>query len=343
MSHPVRWGILGAAKIVEAEMGPAMLRSRRNTVRAVASRRLPAAEKLAADLDAPAAYDSYDRLLADPEVDAVYVATPNALHADWAVAALDAGKHVLCEKPMAMSADEVRRMNAAAQRNGRVLMEAFMWRFHPRVERVLDLLAAGAVGDVRLVRSTYTFDLAAAGDVRSGSVDDDLRLNADLGGGVVSDLGAYCVSGLRTYAGGRPVSVHSWKHSAPGRAVETTASGQIAFDNGVTGQFFAALDVPGGGLVEILGTRGRIRMTNAFRIRAAQAPFDIERQHADGSWTTESTPFHDQYEAEIDHFAAVVRDGIPPRITPQDALANALTLDAVRRSWTEGEVTVCER
>ncbi|WP_341718469.1 Gfo/Idh/MocA family oxidoreductase [Micromonospora sp. FIMYZ51] len=343
MSDVLRWGILGAAKIVEAEMGPAMLRSPRNTVRAVASRRLDAAEKLAAALDAPVAYDSYPQVLADPEVDAVYVAVPNALHVDWAIAALEAGKHVLCEKPMAMSADDVRRMNTAASRADRVLMEAFMWRFHPRVEKVLAMLADGALGELRLVRATYTFDLAAAGDVRSGSVDEDLRLNPDLGGGVISDLGAYCVSGLRTYAGGRAVSVRSWCSSAPGRAVETTVSGQVTFDNGVTGQFYAALDVPGGGQVEILGTGGRIRMSNAFRIRAAQAPFDIERQLPDGTWTSESTPFVDQYEAEIDHFAAVVLDGVPQRITPTDALDNALTLDAIRRACDEGEVTVSQR
>jgi predicted dehydrogenase len=343
MTDALRWGILGAAKIVEAEMGPAMVRSPRNTVRAVASRRLPAAEKLAGALNAPAAYDSYRGVLDDPEVDAVYVAVPNALHGDWAVAALQAGKHVLCEKPMAMSAADVRRMNAAASSAGRVLMEAFMWRFHPRVEKVLAMLADGALGEIRLVRATYTFDLAAAGDVRSGAVDDDLRLSPGLGGGVVSDLGSYCVSGMRTYAGGRPVSVRSWSHAAPGRSVETTASGQVTFDNGVTGQFYAALDVPGGGQVEILGTGGRIRMSNAFRIRAAQAPFDIERQFPDGTWTTESTPFQDQYEAEIDHFAAVVLDGVPQRITPMDALDNALTLDAIRQSWSTGEVTVSER
>ncbi|ASW55484.1 Gfo/Idh/MocA family protein [Plantactinospora sp. KBS50] len=342
-TEQLRWGILGAAKIVEAEMGPAMLRSPRNRVQAVASRRLPAAEKLAGALDAPRAYDSYERLLADPDVEAVYVAVPNALHAQWTIAALAAGKHVLCEKPMAMSGADVRRMNEAAAEADRVLMEAFMWRFHPRVDRVLGLIAAGGIGEVRLVRATYTFDLAAAGDVRSGSVDDDLRLDPRLGGGVVSDLGSYCVSGMRTYAGGRPERVRSWCRSAPGRAVETTVSGQVDFDNGVTGQFYAALDVPGGGHVEILGTGGRIRMANAFRIRAAQAPFDIERQLPDGSWTTGSTPFADQYELEIDHFAAVVRDGVAPRITPADALENALTLDAVRRSWTQGDVEVSRR
>jgi predicted dehydrogenase len=342
-SAVLRWGILGAAKIAQTEMGPAILRSPRNRVQAVASRRWPAAEKLATALDAPTAYDSYQRLLDDPQVDAVYVALPNSLHADWTVAALDAGKHVLCEKPMALSAEDVRRMAEAAGRAGRVLMEAFMWRFHPRVDRILSMIADGAIGEVRLVRATYSIDLAAATDVRSGTVDEDLRLSPELGGGALTDLGSYCVSGLRTYAGGRPVSLRSWCATAPGRAVETTVSGQLAFDNGVVGQFFAALDVPGGGHIEIAGTGGRIRMANAFRMRATQEPFQIERQHPDGTWSAEVTPFLDQYQLEVDHFAEVVLDGATARISLADSLDNALTLDAIRRSWKEGDVEVGSR
>jgi predicted dehydrogenase len=114
----------------------------------------------------------------------------------------------------------------------------------------------------------------------------------------------------------------------------------MIFDNGVVGQFFAALDAPGGGHVEILGTKGRIRMTNAFRIREYQAPFAIEHQREDGSWSCEETPFLDQYQLEVDHFAAVLLDGVAPEIAVADSLSNALALEAVRRSWAEGEVTV---
>jgi predicted dehydrogenase len=336
----LRWGALGAAKITEAEVGPALARSARNRLVAVASRRLDAAKNLAGALGAERAYDSYDELLSDPDVDAVYNALPNALHKEWTVAALRAGKHVLCEKPMGLTADEVREMTAAAREAGCALMEGFMWRFHPRIERVLGLLSDGAVGEVRLVRATYTFDLAAAGDVRSGTVDDDLRLNSALGGGALTDLGSYCASGMRTYSGRRPVSVNSWRRIAPGRHVETATGGEIQFDNGVAGQFYAALDVPGGGHVEIVGTGGRIRMANAFRIRAAQGPFLIEIQRPDGSWVTESSPFVDQYELELDHFAAVVLDGVPQLITPTDSLANALTLESIRKSWDVGPVQV---
>lgn len=336
----LRWGALGASKITDAEVGPAMSRSTRNRLVAVASRRLEAAKSLAGSLGAERAYDCYDDLLNDPDIDAVYNALPNAMHKEWTLAALRAGKHVLCEKPMGLTGDEVREMVAAAREADRNLMEGFMWRFHPRIERVLGLLADGAVGEVRLVRATYTFDLAAAGDVRSGTVDDDLRLNSALGGGALTDLGSYCASGMRTYAGGRPVSLASWRRIAPGRRVETAIGGEVQFDNGIAGQFYAALDVPGGGHAEIIGTGGRIRMANAFRIRAVQAPFLIEIQRADGSWVSESAPFIDQYELELEHFAAVVLDGAPQLITPEDSVANALTLESIRKSWDVGPVEV---
>ena len=336
----LRWGIFGAAKITDAEVGPALARSDRSVVTAVASRRVDAAKQLAGTLGASSVYGSYDELLDDPDVDAVYNPLPNTFHKEWTIAALRAGKHVLCEKPMAMSADDVQEMIDAARKADRRLMEGFMWRFHPRVARVRELIAGGAVGELRLVRATYTFDLAAATDVRSGSVESDIRLNPDLGGGALTDLGSYCANGLRTYSGGRPISVASHRRTPANRKVETSVSGEIVFDNGVTGQFFAALDVPGGGHVEILGTGGRIRMANAFRIRRAQAPFEIEIQRPDGSWSAESVPFLDQYDLEIQHFESVVLDGMPQIVTEQDSLENAITLDAIRRSWDDGPVQV---
>jgi xylose dehydrogenase (NAD/NADP) len=339
-SNEVRWGILGSAKITEVEVGPAMLKTSRSRVVAVGSRNLERARKLADLLGADCAYGSYAELLADPNVDAVYVPLPNTMHAEWTIAALKAGKHVLCEKPMGMSSAEVNEMVTAARKADRMLMEGFMYRFHPRIARIRELLREGAIGDVKLVRATYTFDLGAASDVRSGGLDEDIRLNPDLGGGAVSDLGSYCVSGLRLYAGSRPKSVTSWKHSSPGRTVETMISGEIAFENGVIGQFFAALDIPGGGHIEILGTKGRIKMANAFRIRADQGPVTIEIYNLDKT-TLETMPFKDQYELEIDHFVSAILDGVPSDIVSMDdSIDNALTLEAIRKSWTSGIVEV---
>jgi predicted dehydrogenase len=336
----VRWGILGSAKITEVEIAPAMLKTPRSRIVAIGSRKLESARKLADSLGVESAYGSYAELLADPNVDAVYVPLPNTMHAEWTIAALKAGKHVLCEKPMGMSSAEVKAMVAAAREADKVLMEGFMYRFHPRISRIKELLSLGTIGDVKLVRATYTFDLGAAKDVRSGSLDEDIRLNPDLGGGAVSDLGSYCISGLRLYAGSRPKSVVSWRHSSQGRAVETMISGEIAFENGVIGQFFAALDIPGGGNIEILGTKGRIKMANAFRTRAEQGPITIEIHNLDKT-TLEILPFQDQYELEIAHFISLILDDKKSDVVSmEDSIVNAFTLEAIRQSWVQGEVNV---
>ena len=338
----IRWGVLGTATITALEVGPALRAAARSTVRAVGSRRLDRAREHAELLGAERAYGSYDEVLADPEVDAVYIPLPNSLHVDWTIAALEAGKHVLCEKPMSLTAEGARRIAEAAERADRLVMEGFMWRFHPRVARVIELIDSGRIGTVRLVRATYTFDLfASASDVRSGTADEDLRLNPEFGGGALTDLGSYCVNGLRTYSRGRPTRVVSSASSVGGREVETTISGEIQFDNGVVGQFFAALDLPGGGHVEILGEAGRIRMANAFRIRAAQEPFVIQIIGADGvTLVEEPVDFRDQYELEIAHFESLVLDGAEPIVGMQDSIENALVLESIRRSWTEGPVEV---
>lgn len=336
--NQVRWGVLGTAKITQAEVGPAMNAASRSRIQAIGSRRLDAARALADELGAPDAYGSYEEVLAAPDVDAVYIPLPNTMHREWTLAALAAGKHVLCEKPMGLDAAEVEEMADAARAAGRVLMEGFMWRFHPKVRHVLDLIDDGAVGDVRLVRATYTFDLAAAADVRAGRFEDDIRLDPARGGGALTDLGSYCVNGLRTYARSTPAVISSDARRGAGREVETQISGELQFENGVVGQFFAALDVPGGGHVEILGTRGRIRLPNAFRTRRAQGPVLIERQDADGTWSTEELAFADQYELELDQFADVVLDGAAPVVTLEDSVENARTLELIRRSWHEGAI-----
>lgn len=337
----IRWGILGAAKIAETAVGPAMVRTPRSRVLAVGGRRRDAAQRLADQLGAERVYDGYERVLADDEVNAVYVALPNTLHAEWVVAALEAGKHVLCEKPMGTDGDEVRRMLHAAENSGRVLMEGFMWRHHPRVERVIELIDAGALGDVRLIRATYTFDLGAVKDVRSGRLEDDIRLDPTLGGGALNDLGTYCAHGMRTYARSRPVSVVSSATHGPGRAVETSVSGEVRFANGIVGQFFASVEAGGGGRIEILGTTGRILLANAFRTRIAQGANVIEIETEQGR-TEERYEFVDQYDLEIAGFTSTVLDGARPAVTLEDSLENAVLLAAIRRSWTDGTVHIPE-
>lgn len=331
----LRWGVLGTAKIACAEVAPAIRNTPRCRLLAASSREQDAAEAFAVQIGAERAYGAYEALLADDDIDAVYVPLPNSMHAEWAIAALESGRHVLCEKPMAMTAAEAKAMAAAARRANRVLVEGFMYRFHPRIQRLCALLDEHVIGDVRLVRATYTIDLAAATDVRRGSVQDDIRLNPDLGGGALSDLGSYCVNALRTYANARVAAVQSWRDQRADCGVETVVAGQVQFANDIVGQFCAALNVPGGGSVEILGTGGRIRMANAFRIRGHQGQVGLEIE-TPVRVATEWFPFVNQYELEIAHFAAQVLDGAAPIVSLEDSLESAATLEAIRASWQSG-------
>jgi predicted dehydrogenase len=308
----------------------------------VGSRRLDAAEAFAAQVGVQRAYKGYDALLADDDINAIYVALPNSMHAEWTIAALEAGKHVLCEKPMAMNMAEAQAVIDAAERTGHVLVEGFMYRFHPRIAKLLQLLHEGVIGQVRLLRATYTFDLASNTDVPKGEVEEDIRLNASLGGGALNDLGSYCVNGVRAYGNSRVTAVQSWRDPRTDRRVETACAGQLQFDSGAIGQFYAALDMPGGGFVEIVGTAGRIRVANAFRIRSWQGPVRLDIDTGDRI-TTEYFPFINQYELEIAHCAAQVLDGAPEVVSREESLQNAATLEAIRVSWRCGATVTVPR
>ena len=332
----VRWGIIGSAKITEVGLGPAIQADPRSQIIAVGSRGADSAERSAKALGAARAHGSYEALLADPEIDIVYNPLPNSMHHEWTLKALAAGKHVLCEKPMGMTEAEVQEMATAARDAELLLLEGFMWRFHPRVNFVQQLIA-DETGPAQLIRALYTFDLGAATDVRSGGVESDIRMTKELGGGALGDVGSYCVNGLRTYAGSSPVRVTSSRHTIEGD-LETRVAAQIDFANGVVGQMYAAIDFPGGGHVEIVGARGKIRIPNAFRTREEQGDLIIEIIDAAGNQRTETLPFIDQYELEVEHIAKVLLDGETPLIPIEDSIANARTIDAIRRSWHDGTV-----
>src|SRR5262249_35121293 len=192
----------------------------------------------------PRAYGSYEALLADRDVDAVYIALPNGLHRDWTVAAARAGKHVLCEKPLATTVAEVDAMADAAERHGIVLQEAVMMRYHPQTRQLQERLAAGVIGDVRLIRGTFTFNLARPGDI---------RLDPSLGGGSIWDLGSYPVSFMRTMLRAEPIEVHGWK-IGPQEGVDLSFAGHLRFPGGAVTQFFSSFQTAAHSGVDILGS-----------------------------------------------------------------------------------------
>jgi xylose dehydrogenase (NAD/NADP) len=191
----LRWGLLGTAQI-NRRLIPAMRAARRSTVAAVASRDRARAESYAAEWQIPVAHAGYDTLIRDPAIDAIYISLPNTLHVEWTLRALDAGKHVLCEKPLALTPDDVDRVAAVARARGRVVAEAFMYRHEPLIARVLELVADDAIGPIRTIASGFSFARERANDI---------RMDGTLGGGSLWDIGCYSVSAVRLVAGAEPI------------------------------------------------------------------------------------------------------------------------------------------
>ncbi len=246
-STKLRWGLLGAARI--AKSYTAAIRSSRNgTLTSVAARDPERARGFAKEEGIPQVAASYDELLADPGIDAIYIALPNALHSEWAIRALHAGKHVLCEKPLATSAADAMRMQAASLETGRILAEAAMYRFHPVNTTATDLLRSGRIGDLVSVNATF---FAPVGE------DDPIRFSPALGGGALLDLGFYCVNLLRWAAGCEPIEIHGVHHNHPG-GVDFWSAGAMKFPTGALGTFSCAYGTPFACRYEFLGRGGRI-------------------------------------------------------------------------------------
>ena len=249
----VRWGLLSTARINERLIGP-FRNSPRSELIAVASRTSEKAQSYAAKWDIPRAYGSYDQLLADDEINAIYISLPNGLHAEWAVQCAEAGKHVLCEKPLALSINEVDRIEQAASRNRVIVQEAAMMRYHPQTAHLSQLVADRIIGDVKLVRGVFTYVLDNQQDV---------RMDPDQGGGSLWDLGSYCVRFVRTVLGDEPLEVVGSQITST-RGVDLSFSGQMRFSSGAQAHFFSSLESFGHVGVDLLGTRGRIEVTSPW-------------------------------------------------------------------------------
>ena len=218
-SRSIRFGLIGAGRIARNRIAPGIHAAKRATLHAAASRELARAESMK-----PArAYDSYAALIADPEIDAVYVATHNGLHRELSIAALRAGKHVICEKPLAMNARDCEEMARAAESSGRLLAEAFMYRHHPQIARALEIVKSGAIGDVMAVEASFRFPLANV---------DDVRMYAAWGGGSLLDVGCYCVSASRLFLGDSPVGMTAMAAIHPVKRVDTSVQGVLDYGAG---------------------------------------------------------------------------------------------------------------
>jgi xylose dehydrogenase (NAD/NADP) len=294
-------------------------------VLAVASRDQGRAEAYAREHSIERAYGSYDELLADPDVEAVYVSLPNSLHVDWSIRALEAGKHVLCEKPLTRRPEDAERAFDASEQAGRLLMEAFMYRHHPQTMRVKELVEDGAIGELLATRAAFSFDLLAERD------EADVRLNADLDGGSLMDVGCYCVSGARLLAG-EPERVSGESVPAPS-GVDMSFYGTLRFPGNVVAQFHSSLALPFKQELEVLGAEGSLLVEAPWRVDLGGDVF-LRRDSAVDRIEVEEA---DAYRLELENLAAAIRGDAQPLLGRADAVGQAAAIAALYRSAEAGE------
>jgi predicted dehydrogenase len=324
----LRWGLLSTARINRALLPPLRV-SPRNELVAVASRDPERARDYARDHNIPRAHGTYEALLADPDVDVIYNPLPNHLHAEWTIKAAQAGKHVLCEKPLAIAVEEVDALEAAAKRANVIVAEAFMYRHHPQTLRVKELVESGAIGRVRLVRGSFTFNLTRAQDV---------RLNPEMGGGSIWDVGCYPISYARLILGAEPLEAFGWQTTGP-TGVDETFTGQLRFPGDRYAQFDSGFRAPFRSHIEIVGSEGAITVPTPFK------PGLEERLLLSRGDRSETIPIHGQelYTGEVEDMADAILAGKPPRISLADSRGNVAAILALLRSAGEGKPVFVNR
>ena len=334
----VKWGILGCARIAANALIPGMMRSRNCEVTTIASRSRDKAEEFAERFGIPRTYGSYEQLLSDPEIQAVYIPLPNALHKPWTIEAARNKKHVLCEKPLACNSDEAQEMRNVCKQNGVLLMEAFAQRFHPQNHKVKQLLETGRIGKIVLITRSMS---------RSPYPEEDIRMNRDLCGGVLMDMGCYCISSARFFIGAEPVSVFARQDiGESGVDVRTTAT--VFFPAGEILHFDTNLYLSEGHFEQgttICGQTGNIYIQQGFsqvethRLgKLVETPLEITN-HLVGGRATETiriAPVH-QWQLEAEHFADGILQNRGIDFPGEDGVANMRVIDAIVQSARTGK------
>lgn len=317
----LNWGLLSTARINRALIPP-LRASKRNHLLAVASRSQESAETYAHEWKIPRAHGTYEALLGDPEIDVIYNPLPNHLHAEWTIKAVEAGKHVLCEKPLALTVDEVDAIESAARRQGRVVTEAFMYRHHPQTLKVQELVKKGSIGDVKLIRGSFTYVLSRDGDV---------RLDPAMGGGSIWDVGCYPISYARTVLGYDPLEVFGWQLTGP-TGIDETFVGQMKFEGDIYAQFDSSFAIPFHTFMEIVGSEATLNIPRPFK------PGEAEKIYLTRADKTETLKIKGQelYIGEVEDMADAILLGREPRISLADSRANVAVMVALLESARSG-------
>jgi predicted dehydrogenase len=326
MSGDVRWGVLSTAKIGIDKVIPATAAAERCEVVAIASRDLERARAAASELGIARAFGSYEDLLADPDVDAVYNPLPNHLHAEWTIAAARAGKHVLCEKPLATTSADAERMIQACEAEGVLLMEAFMYRLHPTWEAVTSLVASGRIGELKTVQSWFSYFNDDPGDIRN---------LVETGGGALYDIGCYCVNLSRMLFGAEPERVGGSVLRDPVMGIDVLTSGILDFGD-VVATFTCSTRAEPDQRVHIYGTEGRISLEIPFNIPPDRPTRVSLTAGGDPPVRPETEVFTfdpaNEYTIQAERFAAAILDGGQVPIPPSDAVGNLRVIEELFRS-----------
>ncbi len=322
---PVRWGILGTAKIALEKVIPGMRASALAQVVAIASRDIAKARSVANHLGIPRAYGSYEELIADPDIEAIYNPLPNHLHVPWSIRAAQAGKHVLCEKPIALTAPEALDLLEARDRTGLQIGEAFMVRTHPQWHKVRELIASGRIGEMRLISGHFSYHRRDPGDIRS---------RVEWGGGALMDVGCYPITISRWLFGAEPTEVIGLIERDPQMQIDRLTSGMLRFEGGQA-TFSCAGQLVHYQAMQIFGTNGRISVEIPFnppRDDACRILVDDGRDLTGGGIETITFPPVDQYALQADRFSEAIRGLGSVPVSLEDAMGNMAVIDALFRS-----------
>jgi predicted dehydrogenase len=315
----VKWGILSTADINRRVL-PGATSSPQVELVAVGSRDKAKADAFAKHWEIPRAYGSYEELLADPEVEALYIPLPNTLHVEWSIKALEAGKHVLCEKPFDRSPENVARAFDASERTGRLLTEAFMYRHSPQTKKLRELVADGAIGELRLIRSCFSYSLYDT---------DNIRLRTEVEGGALMDVGCYCVSGSRLLAG-EPDRVHGEAWYGP-TGTDWVFTGLLHFPNDVVATFDCGTALPNRDELEAIGSEGSLFLDDPWHCRKP----GIELRRGDTVERIE-VEFEDPYKLEFENLGNAIRGEAELLLGRDDAIAQATTIQALHDDARRG-------
>jgi predicted dehydrogenase len=326
----IKWGVLSTAKIGREKVIPAMQAGTLTEVSAIASRDAELGRTVAEKLGIPKSYGSYEELLADPEIDAVYNPLPNHLHLPLTIRALEAGKHVLCEKPIGLDADEARQIDETAKRTGRLVAEAFMVRHHPQWQRAREIAGSGRLGEVRAIQTIFAYHLTDPMNIRN---------RADIGGGGLYDIGCYAVATSRYIFGAEPERVIGLFDRDPEMATDRLTSGLAEFPGGRQLAFTCATQLVPSQRVQIFGTRGRLEILVPFNpvpTQPTRIAIDDGRDLVGGGIEIETFDPVDPYTRQGDAFSRAILDGTPLAFPMSDAILNMRVIDALFRSAKTG-------